>query len=397
MEKDFAKVEVTRRSVGAGLAFGAAALAAGDTPLLRQAPIATPTSAPARLSQTELDRLRASVGAPALAVASQAASGPALSWASGVRRRGLPDPVTLADRWHLGSITKSMTATLVARCVEAGLVNWTDTIGQVLGALAPNMDAIYRDANFIHLLSHRAGLQTDVRELGVVALPFTETDSRESRRVIARHALRQTPTGPRETTFVYSQSGYVIAAAMLETILGAPWEDLLRTHLFEPLGMQSAGFGPPGLHGEGAQPVGHASWFTQSVTPHPPGETIADIPAAWGPAGSVHAALPDLLAFLNAHRDGASLLRRETWEMLHTPPFGGEYAMGWYLRDGGLWHNGWNSLWYAEVLVDPVAKTSAAAVCNDGRMVIVTPIVHATLLSAARQVNAAGAPDNSAT
>ncbi|HVK81462.1 MAG TPA: serine hydrolase domain-containing protein [Verrucomicrobiae bacterium] len=339
---------------------------------------------PERLNQIELDRLRESVGTPALAAATQAQSGPVVAWVSGVRRRGGPDQVTLEDRWHLGSITKSMTATLVARCVDAGWIDWRDTVESALGKVLPEMRAEYRDANFLHLLSHRAGLQTDVIELGVIGLPLREDDARESRRVIARHALRQDPAGEKETAFVYSHSGYVIAAAMLEARLGAPWEELMRQHVFEPLGMSSAGFGPPGLHDEGGQPVGHASWFTQSITPHDPGEDIADIPTGWGPAGSVHTSLPDLIAYLNAHRDKPDFLREETWATLHTPPFGGEYALGWHMRNGGLWHNGTNSMWYAEALIDPVRKKSAAAVCNDGRLEAVTPIVHAALMSAVR-------------
>ena len=35
------------------------------------------------------------------------------------------------------------------------------------------------------------------------------------------------------------------------------------------------------------------------------------------------------LLFAAAHRDRASFLRRESWDLLHTPPFGGPYAMGW--------------------------------------------------------------------
>lgn len=387
------EARLTRRRVGAAL--GVVALAAFGAPLVREQTQANPTrrpvdpplppSPPARLTQSELDRLRESTGSPALAAVAQTEAGPVIGWVSGVRRRDGPDPVTLADRWHLGSITKSMTATLVARCVEAGLVEWTETIESVLAEFAPHMREAYRGANFLHLLSHRAGLQTDVMDVGLLGLPLTEADARESRRVVARYALRQEPAGPREQTFEYSQSGYVIAAAMLEAKLGAPWEELMRTHVFAPLGMRSAGFGPPGLSEEGGQPVGHASWLTQSITPHPPGEGIADIPSAWAPAGSTHASLPDLLVYLNAHRDRSAFLKPETWALMHTPPFGGDYALGWYLRNGGLWHNGTNSMWYAEVLVDPVAKKSAAAACNDGRMETVTPIVHAALMSAVRQ------------
>jgi CubicO group peptidase (beta-lactamase class C family) len=382
-----AKAGITRRRFAAGVAVGAAA--AGAAPFLGHQSFGeagVPAFAavpPHRLTQSELERLRASVGAPALAAASQSGERPVSLWVSGVRMRGRSDRATIADRWHLGSITKSMTATLVACCVEAGWCDWDETIGNALEGIVPDMREEYRDATFIHLLSHRAGLQTDVRDLSVIGLPLREDDARESRSVIARQALRQQPSGPREDSFEYSHSGYVIAAVMLETRLGAPWEELMRRFVFEPLGMQSAGFGAPGREGEGAQPVGHASWFTQSITPHPPDAGISDIPTAWGPAGAVHASLSDLIRYLNAHRDNAPLLDPATWTLLHTPPFGGDYALGWYLRNDGLWHNGTNSLWYAEALIDKDSRRSSAAVCNDGRLDTVTPIVHSALMSAA--------------
>src|SRR6185503_12429489 len=51
--------------------------------------------------------------------------------AAGVRKRGTAERITLEDRFHLGSCTKSMTATLVAMLVEDGKLNWTTTLGEL--------------------------------------------------------------------------------------------------------------------------------------------------------------------------------------------------------------------------------------------------------------------------
>ena len=42
--------------------------------------------------------------------------------AVGLRASGFAESVTIQDRWHLGSLTKSMTATLAARLVEQGVI-----------------------------------------------------------------------------------------------------------------------------------------------------------------------------------------------------------------------------------------------------------------------------------
>src|SRR5262249_59662437 len=160
------------------------------------------------------------------------------------------------DIWHLGSITKSMTATLVARLVEDGALRWDDTVGELLGRVAPDMSKAYRPATFRHLLSHRAGLQANIEIADLLKFSRDTEDAGEDRKAYARLALAQVPKGPMETTFEYSNSGYVLAGAMIEARLGSSWEVLIRSKLFEPLGLASAGFGAPGHSGAIDQPVG---------------------------------------------------------------------------------------------------------------------------------------------
>lgn len=340
---------------------------------------------PPPLTDARLEALRARVGAPAMAAAAlNIATSFSISAAQGLRAAGRAARVTVDDKWHLGSITKSMTATLAAQCVEAGLISWDDTVGGVLGAEITDMRADYRDATFRHLLSHRAGLQANISPLDFARFPRENADARADRVAFARFALRQEPVGPMEQTFTYSNNGYVIAGAMLEAKLGAPWETLIQERLFSRFGMPSAGFGAPGTAGAYDQPVGHAGGLLGRLQPHAPGAPVTDNPAVLGPAGRVHASLYDVLHYLRCHSDRVLMLERgESWDMLHTPPFGGEYAMGWVKRpDGALWHNGSNTLWYAEVSFDPVRGIVAAAACNDGRVDRVEGAVGEAMLSA---------------
>lgn len=348
------------------------------------------------LTQERLAALRAEAGSPAFAAAGANRDGRRIAFADGVRAVGRPEPVTNADKWHLGSITKSMTSTLVARAVEAGAIAWSDTIGAVLGTAIPDMRAEYRDVTFRHLCSHRSGLPGNIEMAQLMSFPRESDDARADRIAYARLGLQQSPRGAKEETFEYSNTGYVIVGAMLEAKLGAPWENLVREHVFNPLGMTSAGFGAPGTPGAYDQPCGHAPGSTtvtngQTEAPlvaHPPGgDAVTDNPAALGPAGRVHANFEDVLKYLAAHRDTAApFLRRESWEALHTPPFGGPYAMGWARREGMLWHNGSNTLWYAEVIFDPARGLSAVAAANDGRAGDLQRPIGAALLGAVQAV-----------
>ncbi|MES1199010.1 MAG: serine hydrolase domain-containing protein [Pseudomonadota bacterium] len=347
------------------------------------APVQTP---PTALTPSVLRTLREQSGAPALAAAATKLNGRHIGLADGLRQAGASAPVTTHDKWHLGSITKSMTATLVARCVEAGAVSWDDTLGAVLGASVPDMRAEYRDVSFRHLLCHRAGLQGDIPMDQFAHFPRESADARADRIAVARIALALPPVGPKETTFQYANNGFILAGAMLEAKLGAPWESLVRARVFDPLHMNSAGFGAPGTAGRLDEPVGHGAGLLSPHTPYPPGGQISDNPAFLGPAGRVHASFDDMLVYLAAHRDRTDLLRRESWDTLHTPPFGGNYAMGWVVQNDMLWHNGSNTLWYAEVAIDRGRGIVAIAAANDGNLGAVQPKVNAALGDAAEAV-----------
>ena len=52
------------------------------------------------------------------------------SGAVGTRRAGTNNPVTINDRFHIGSDTKAMTALIAAMLVEGGKIRWTSTVAR---------------------------------------------------------------------------------------------------------------------------------------------------------------------------------------------------------------------------------------------------------------------------
>jgi len=337
------------------------------------------------LTHERLAELRAQSGSPALAAACARRNASPRIWIDGERAFGSGIAVTATDRWHLGSITKSMTALLVARLVDAGALRWDESVGEVLGAALPSMLEAYQDATLAHLLSHRAGLPCELPMEEHAQFSPEIADAREERKLFARLALEMTPLGPMTETFAYSNNGYVVVGAMLEAKLSVSWEDLMREHVFAPLRLPSAGFGAPGRAGAIDEPLGHAlEPDGEALRTYPVGDGTADNPAVIGPSGRVHMNLQDFLRYLAAHRDRTDYLQPDTWTMLHTPPFGGDYAMGWDVRaDGALMHAGSNGAWYAAALVDVAAGIVAAAAGNYGHLPKMVPIMGRTLAEAA--------------
>jgi CubicO group peptidase (beta-lactamase class C family) len=278
-----------------------------------------------------------------------------------------------------------MTATLAARIVEAGHIRWDTTLGDVLpvpGDVPPQ----YRSATLMHLLSHHTGLprEIDAADLATFGARF----QRSERLRYVQLALRQPPVAPLGELMNYSNTGYVIVAAMLESAAGMTFEDLMRRYVFDPLGLSTAGFGAPGTTGNIDQPLGHYRTAANSdFIPAPPQmETPVDIPAVQGPSGGIHMALSDFVSYLQVHLDRPSkFLSSEAWARLHTPPFTVNYALGWSVgEDGRLYHAGSTYRWCAEASIDQSSGVVAVAAANAQNETI-RRVVTETLTAARRR------------
>jgi CubicO group peptidase (beta-lactamase class C family) len=285
--------------------------------------------------------------------------------ALGIRKIGSSDPIRVTDQVHLGSCTKAMTATMIGTLVDEGKLSWATTISDVFPDVAAQLHDDFQAVTLSHLLTHRAGLPHDGRWWRLSG----ETTTAQ-RRELLTSMLGGAPLSRPGSTYAYSNVGYALAALMSEQVTGQSWEALMRTRLFEPLGMGSAGFGSPGHAGRVDQPWGHRP-VGDEVRP-----TQQDNAPAMAPAAGVHCSVPDWAKFAAAHLRGArgqaKLLKRSTFRALQTPPPGMDYAGGWLIFDrswaGGraLNHGGSNESWYAVVWLAPARDFGILTATNQG-------------------------------
>src|ERR1043166_5944745 len=99
---------------------------------------------------------------PGMAVAIVSGKDVVALGAAGIRRTGKSDRITIEDKFHLGSCTKSMTATLCAELVESGRLSWTMTLANVFPENAAKMRPEYRTVTLEQLLTNVAGMPADL-------------------------------------------------------------------------------------------------------------------------------------------------------------------------------------------------------------------------------------------
>ncbi len=239
--------------------------------------------------------------------------------------------VATEDRWHLGPCTEAMTATMIARLVEAGNMKWTTTIGEVFPELVKKMRKAYRGVTMEMLLAHRGGLpaQWSTTEISFEQVYKLPGDERAQREAYVAMMLRAKPDASPGTKFIHSEAGYAIAGAMAERITGKPFDTLMAETIFRPLGITHYGFGQAHSPGKIDQPWSH--WLAPHTIPGPVEGWITGLPPALTPAGRITMSIKDWATFVIAHLDGEAhggILRPETFKRLHVP-LGGNYAAGW--------------------------------------------------------------------
>ncbi len=287
--------------------------------------------------------------------------------ATGVRKWGNSALVTTNDIFHIGSDTKSMTATLAAMFIEAGKLNWDTTIADVFPELKGKMDQRYEAVTVEQLLQHRGGIPGASPAAAWKRAWQEHGTPVQQRYEFIQAVLAQPPTAAPGTKMIYSNQGYAIVGAMLEKIAGKSWENLITEKLFKPLHMDSAGFGPPGTIGAIDEPWGHTR-KNGVIVP-----VQSDNPPAIAPAGRVHCSLYDLARYTIFQMEGertGGLLKPETFRRLHAPPADGNYADGWIAVKRGwaggtaLTHSGSNTMWYVVMWLAPAKDFSVVVGTN---------------------------------
>src|SRR5438128_9413892 len=145
-------------------------------------------------------------------------------------------PNTPGTKFRLGSITKQFTATLVLQLVEQGKIKLDGKLSDYLPDYRKDTGA---KVTIHNLLSHTSGIPSYTSLPGffqnVSRNPFAVND------FIKTYATGDLESEP-GTKFAYSNSGYFLLAAILESVAGKPYEQVLKENIFDPLDMKNTGY-----------------------------------------------------------------------------------------------------------------------------------------------------------
>lgn len=335
-----------------------------------------------------LEKMRRKAGQPALAAAVVIDGKLKAVAAVGTRRLDSENWVRADDRFIIASCGKSFTATLASILVEEGLLDWSTTLQDVFPKMP--IPAAYENLSFQQLLSHRAGLIKNIVADLDRSLTYTWTSGRMA---YFEQLSRQKLVHPPGTAIYYSNAGYILAGLMMEKLTEREFTELMSEKIFNPLGLNSAGYGPPAIKNRLAQPWGHY-WDKKNRLLR---ATRKDDLLYISPSGNVSISMGDWAKFIITHMVSSSsndqpFLTPQILKKLHTPEdtlkWGydqeyfdfwnremgwpltkSSYALGWFVTkasDGSavLNHSGTSRAFQAEVYLSPRYQTAILLAAN---------------------------------
>ena len=294
----------------------------------------------------------------------------AFGWAD----RDARAPMSTASISRTGSISKSVTAVLMMRLLDEGVIGLDEPVERYLPAFASVKDRRVdaQPVTFRHLASHTAGLIREPQWPDAVVGPIELWD----KRIVESLPLTAYDTVP-GARYQYSNIGFGTLGLALAKAAGRPFMEMVRTEVLEPLGMTGSEFVVAGAKLEARLAAGYVIGQDGSIDGGQPAREHAGR-GYKVPNGGVYSTVADLGRFMGAMSGvpGLRILSEESRQealSIQTPenPNRG-YGLGFSVQidEQGrkiASHGGSVAGYTAHMAFDPKARIGVVLLRNYGR------------------------------
>jgi CubicO group peptidase (beta-lactamase class C family) len=294
----------------------------------------------------------------------------AFGWAD----RDARTPMSTASISRTGSISKSVTAVLMLRLLDEGVIGLDEPVERYLLAFASVKDRRVdaQPVTFRHLASHTAGLIREPQWPDAVVGPIELWD----KRIVESLPLTAYDSVP-GARYQYSNIGFGTLGLALAKASGKPFMEMVRTEVLEPLGMTGSEFVVAGAKLEARLAAGYVIGQDGSIDGGQPAREHAGR-GYKVPNGGVYSTVADLGRFMGAMSGvpGLQILSEESRRealSIQTPenPNRG-YGLGFsvQLDEQGrkiASHGGSVAGYTAHMAFDPEARIGVVLLRNYGR------------------------------
>ncbi|MFI0515878.1 serine hydrolase domain-containing protein [Streptomyces sp. WSLK1-5] len=286
--------------------------------------------------------------------------------AVGVADRGSGRAMNDADRFRIGSVTKTFTAVVLLQLVDEKKLSLDAPVNRYLPGLLPDDRITVR-----HVLGHRSGLYDYTNDMFASTVPGFEAVRKKvfTPRELVKLSLARPRTNAPGAVYAYSNTNFVVAGMLVEQLTGNPVRTEFENRIIGPLKLSDTFYVHPGT----TIPGRHARGY---LTPDQAGAPLVDATeqtVSWAQsAGALISSTRDLNTFLSALLGGrltsaAQLAQMERW--LPSSGSGQAYGLGLRRRDlscgvSVYGHTGAVQGFYTYAFASKDGRRALAAVAN---------------------------------
>ncbi len=255
-------------------------------------------------------------------------------------------------RFEIGSITKQFTAAAILQLVQHEKLALSDNINLHLGSLSSKE---WKKVTIHQLLTHTSGIPSIYQTEQGLEIFFPEEAAISLADLVNRFKDHSLLFSPGEE-FSYSNSGYVLLAAVIEEKTGMTYHEYLEKNIFDKYGLESTSFTREGNTTEPfyeyradlskRAPIYHPSW-------------------SFG-AGGAYSTVEDLARWAKLIQSDSFLTENLRKEFLKSHTRQG-YGYGWQFdQNGRIQHDGGTAGYMSFLSIDPSQKTVVVLLTNQG-------------------------------
>ncbi len=266
--------------------------------------------------------------------------------AFGMANLELEDPMTTANVFKIGSMTKQFTAISIMMLMEQGKLNLSDEITKYI----PDYPSHGQKITIHNLLNHTSGIKnyTSIKAIrNEIRNDLSPTELID----FFKHIPLDFNPG---NEFKYNNSGYTILGHIIELTSGQSYGDFVETNIFQPLGMTSSLYGS---HSKIIKNRASGHHFRNNEFMHSMYISL-NIPFA---AGSLMSTTADLLKWQQAIKNN-TLISAETTELIFT---------NYKLNDGNNTNYGYG--WHTKTINDVQTHEHGGSIFGFKSMAVYIP------------------------
>jgi beta-lactamase class C len=282
---------------------------------------------------------------------------------------GSGDPVTPATVFRWASVSKGVAATMVAKLSEQGKIRLDAPVANYAPDLKLPAGNEYR-ATVADLLSHRLGLYRNAYD--------NKLEEGQDPSFLRQTLAQLNPTCAPGTCWSYQNVAYDASSEMVSRVTGMPYEQAVKSYLFNPIGMTSGSVSLAGLESNRSWAKPHSV----GRRPLPVVDTYYKVPGA----GGINSNIKDMSLWMLAQMgEMPDVLDGRVLDTIHAPyvvtPSERGRLRKFLERLGTAWYGlGWRSYDYAGhhivghrggiagyrslILFDPDKKSGVVALWN---------------------------------